>query len=77
MSITVPIILVDAQGRRAEAQNVAIDATQIFIAVGPIGCFVFDKTDEKDPISGAYVFKQRVGPAPGPPEPDKAAIILQ
>lgn len=74
MSITVPVVLIDLQGKRAEAQNVAIDATQIYVGVGPIGCFVFDKTEEKDAITGAYVFKQRVGV---PPETTKMALIVQ
>ena len=72
MAITVKVCLTDAMGRAVEVEA-PIDIHEIGIGVGPIGCLMFDRTEEKTPITFARIYRQRVGMAPVAP----VAPILQ
>lgn len=46
--LTIPIILRDAMGREMEVQA-PMNADQVHVGLGPIGCFIFERTSELHP----------------------------
>lgn len=60
--IMIPALLVDFQGKAFEVQ-VTTDTTECLIGIGPIGCFVFGKTDQVSP-TGRPIFRQTSHPVP-------------
>ena len=59
-SPTIPALLRDYAGRELEVQT-TLDTTQIVTGIGPIGCFVFVKSDEVK--MGRPVYTQHAEPA--------------
>ena len=72
MSVMVKVCLQDAMGRSVEVEA-PIDIQEIGIGVGPIGCLMFDRTDEKTPLTFARIYRQRLGVSTAVP----VAPILQ
>lgn len=61
--IMVPVILMDALGRKVEAQAPS-DATFVMASSLPFGAFRFDVSEEIDPSSLKRIFKQAMPPMP-------------
>lgn len=72
--VIVTICLQDAQGKQVELQAPS-DAPAVMIGIGPIGCFVFDRTEERHPLTFARIYQQRIAPAPEIPTGDELRLL--
>jgi hypothetical protein len=57
MTMTIPVVIVDAAGRVFDIPSIPIDAKKITVPVRPMGAFVFERTDERD-SRGRPIFRQ-------------------
>ncbi len=57
--ITVPVTLIDAAGRKMTV-NAPMGTSNVVMGIGPLGAFVFDKTDDFDPESLQRIYRQKV-----------------